>query len=314
MIKLNVETYGKKDSIGLLPADLIKFAPKFTGRKERTEAQIQKMVESLLSEGQIEDVVYRPNFERQPVLIAGMTRALAADRINKEGLTDAKGNTYSEKTPFILTGRCKTFKQDKSGDLEALMLTWFENASDTRTPLTAVDEAAFITVLSENYGLTDAEIAKRLRQEPAWVSRRKNALLLDTETQSKLAAGLISFDTAMTYLEIAPEDRASVTAAAVEAVGEGKKVTAKAVKEAARKTGAKTRKSLKRTEGEFNTWLDEAIEATAVGPLQNFLFGMKDFRNGVIDAAELNALSVKLEGNEEEIEEDEFAAAGVSEL
>ena len=314
MIKLSVDTYGKKDSIGLLPADLIANAPKFTGRKERTEAQIAKMVTSLLTEGQIEDIVYRINFERQPVLIAGMTRALAADRINKQGLTDVKGNKYSDKSPFILTGRCKNFKQDKSGDLEALMLTWFENSTDTRTPLTAVDEAEFITVLSENYGLTDAEIAKRLRQEPAWVSRRKNALLLDTETQNKLAAGEISFDTAMTYLEIAPEDRANVTAAAVEAVGVGKKVTAKAVKEAARKTGAKTRKSLKRTDGEFSTLLDELIETSAVGPLQSFLFGLKDFRNGVIDAAEVKALSAKLEGNEEEIEEDEFAAAGVSEL
>src|SRR5471030_3056031 len=139
MIKLNVETYGKKDAIGFLPSDLIKYAPVFTGRKERTEVQIQKMVESLLTEGQLQDVVYRINFDRQPVLIAGMTRALAAARINELGLTDAAGNKYSLMNPFILTGRCKSIKQDRDGELDALFLTWFENATETRTALNALD-------------------------------------------------------------------------------------------------------------------------------------------------------------------------------
>lgn len=314
MIKLNVETYGKKDAIGFLPSDLLKYAPKFTGRKERTEAQIQAMVDSLLSEGQLQDVAYWIDFNRHPILIAGMTRALAANRINERGLTDVTGFTYSEKNPFILTGRCKTVKQGKDGELEALFLTWFENAAETRTALNPVDEATFINVLSENYGLTDTQIAERLRQKPAWVSRRKSVLLLDADTQNKLAHGEISFDTAMTVLDIAPEDRTAVVAAAVEAAPvtkKGKKkVTAKAVKAAARQLKAKTapvvaadgtttQKNLKRTEGEFNAWLDEAIEATAVGPYQSFLFGMKDFRNGVISVDELNTLGSILDGDEE---------------
>ena len=314
MIKLSVDTYGKKDAIEFLPSDLIKYAPKFTGRKERTEAQIMKMVDSLLSEGQLQDIVYRIDFDRHPVLIAGMTRALAANYINEHGLTDVAGNKYSKRNPFILTGRCKTIKQDKEGELEALFLTWFENAQETRTALTAVDEATFINVLSENYGLTDVQIAERLRQKPQWVSNRKKVLLLDTATQNKLAAREISFDTAMTVLDIAPEDRTAVVAAAVEAAPvtkKGKKkVTAKAVKVAARKLKAKTapvvaadgtttQKSLKRTESEFNAWLDEAIEATAVGPYQSFLFGMKDFRNGSISADELNMLGSILDGDEE---------------
>jgi hypothetical protein len=299
MIKLTVPTFGKKDALGFRASDLLANLPAFTGRKDRTEEQIQNMVTSLLTEGQIEDVVYRINFDRKPVLVAGVTRALAAERITKQGLTDAKGFTYNEENPFILTGRCKNFKQGKEGDLEALFVTWFENSAATRTPMTEVDQAEFINVLSENFGLNDTQIAEKLRLKTQRVAALKRILLLDSTTQAKLAAGEISFDTAMTAVEIAPEAREAAFATAK--TTKAGKVTAAGLAAAAREQGAKTSKSLKRSAKEENAWLKKAIETTAVGPVQSFLFAFVDFKKGVITEADLDAALANLSGEEVEV-------------
>jgi ParB-like chromosome segregation protein Spo0J len=289
VIKLAVQTYGKKDNIGFLPADLLANLPAFTGRKKRTPQQIQKMVDSLLKEGQIQDVVYRISFDRKPVLVAGVTRAMAGDRINKEGLTDAKGNTYTEANPFILTGRCKSFKQDRSGELDALCMTWFENAEDTRTPLNDVDVSAFIEVLSENYGLTDAQIAERLRQEVSWVISRKRVATLDTATQTALAAGSISFDAAMVAGEIDPAVRSAAFAKAAAAVGDGKKVTASALAEAARDLGAATGKPLRRTEKQVKDWMKAKAKEAPESCATDFLLALFDYRQGTNTTEDLDA-------------------------
>jgi hypothetical protein len=280
MIKLNVATYGKKDAIGFLPADLIANLPAFTGRKDRTEEAINAMVESLLTEGQIEDVVYRISFDRKPILVTGVTRALAADRINKQKLTDPNGNTYSDKNPFILTGRCKNVN-----DLDALFLTYRENAGDTRTPMTELDEAEFCNVLSENYGLSDAETGKKLRKPAQWVANRKKILVLDKATQEKLTSGQIDFNTALTATEIAPEDRpAAFAAAATTAKG---KVTAAALTAAAEATGAKTGKTLKRTEKMVNEWMKDKINSTE-GPVSDLLSALMHYRKGTVSVEDLD--------------------------
>jgi len=292
MIKTSVPTFGKTDAIKFRPSDLIPFLPAFTGRKQRTEEQIDAMVESLLNEGQIQPIVYRIGFGRNPIIIAGTTRVLAADRINSQGLTDSKGNTYSQENPFVLSAVCKNVN-----DLEALILTFMENSGDTRTPVNELDEAEFVRILGENYGLSDADIAKKLRKQSAWVSARKKVLTLDVDTQAALVAGKIDFNTALTALDIAPEDRKTVFENA--ATTKSGKVTAPALAAAARATGATTSKSLKRSEKEWNTWLKSAIDNTAAGPVQAFLFGIMDFKKGVIGTDELNALLSTLEGNEE---------------
>jgi hypothetical protein len=281
MIKLNVATFGKKDAIGFLPADLIANAPKFTGRKERTEESIAAMVTSLLTEGQIQDIVYRIGFDRKPILIAGMTRALAGDRINKQGLTDAAGNMYSETNPFVLTGRCKNVNE-----LDALFATFRENDGDTRTPLTMSDEVAFVNVLNTNFNLTAQEISEKLRKNLAWVTNRLKVVSLDAATMEKLNSGEIKLDTAVTLTEIDPEKREAVVAAAVAADG---KLTAAGVAEAARQTGAQTGKTLKRTEKQVKDWTKAKANEAPVGPVKDFLFALLDYRQGTNSTEDLNA-------------------------
>src|ERR1044071_3234361 len=175
MIKLNVPTFGKKDAIGFRPSDLLANLPAFTGRKDRTEEAIASMVESLLNEGQIQDVSYRISFDRKPILITGVTRALAADRINKQGLksvrTDADGKVteikHSEENPFVLTGVCKNVSE-----IDALFQTFRENDGETRTPMTMSDEVAFVNLLNTGYNLTAQQISDKLRKNLAWVTNR----------------------------------------------------------------------------------------------------------------------------------------------
>ena len=294
MIKLAVKTYGKKDALGFAPADLLASLPAFTGRKNRTPEAIRAMAESLLTEGQIQDVTYRIGFDRKPVLITGVTRALAADLIGKEKMTHPKtGVTYSDENPFILTGVCKNVN-----DLEALFQTFHENNADTRTPMNELDEAMFCNVLVETYGLSDADVAKRLRKPSQWVTNRRKLLTLDPATQDKLTAGEIKFDTALAATNIAPEDRPAVFAAA-EAATEGK-VTASALAAAAEATGAKTGKPMKRTEKQVNDWMKNKI-ATTEGPVTDLLSALLSYRKGIataddLDNAFLAALQPKVAG------------------
>ena len=84
-IKLSVETHGKKDVFAFDPRDLVKNFGAYTGRKERTDAQIDAMVETLLADGQIEPFLYRKGFDGEPIPITGHTRILAAVRIAEIG-------------------------------------------------------------------------------------------------------------------------------------------------------------------------------------------------------------------------------------
>jgi hypothetical protein len=291
MIKLNVDTYGKIDAIKLNPADLLATLPEFTGRVDRTEEQIQAKVDSLLKVGQIHSVLYRLNEDREPVLITGVTRTLAAQRITEQGLTDANGVTYGKKNPFVLKGELKSAKGNKPlSYLDALFLTFAENNGDLIAPVTMEDEIAFVVFLTAQ-GLSAQQISDGLSKNLAWVTKRLSADTLDADSKAKLNAGEISLDTAVTLTNIKPEKRAAAVEAAQKADG---KVTNAGLAEAARQLGAST-KVTKRSEKQKNEWLKSAIENTAVGPLQSFLFAQSDFNKGIISVDEMNAALATLE-------------------
>ena len=117
-----VTTHGKKDELGFNPLELVKNFSAFTGRKRRTDEAIQKMAESFLLNGQEQAFLYRKNFTGEPVPVTGHTRILAGAYITNNGMTDAKGVTYSKKNPFVVYG---TYKQ--MNELEAVIHTFAEN-------------------------------------------------------------------------------------------------------------------------------------------------------------------------------------------
>lgn len=67
--------------------------------------------------------------------------------------------------------------------------------------------------------------------------------------------------------------------------------------------------SLVRSEKEFDGWVETTIEDLAAGPFQNFLFGLQDYRNGVINDDELTALAYRADIT---LEESRAAAAGAA--
>lgn len=277
--KFSVETHGKQDAYGFVPSDLVSNFAKFTGRATRSEESIDKMVESLLIDGQEQPFTFRKGFGDVPIPITGHTRILAADRINQQGL-----GGYSNENPFIVKGLMKSVNEE-----EAILHTFRENDDETRTPTNALDKAFLIRVLSENYGYSDSQIADKLRKAPAWVAQHRALLELDSATQSKVAGGDISVNTAVTLANVAPEDREKVLSLASASSG-GKKPTERSVANAARTSGARTSKSIKRVEKDFTDWVKANTDIYAAGPKQAFMFGILDYRSGKIDEVELTKL------------------------
>src|ERR1035441_9296584 len=257
----NTKTYGKKDSYGYVAADLIPKFAAFTGRVERTEDQIEKMVLSLLRNGQEQDFTYRLDEERNVVPVTGHTRILAADRITKAGMKgvryDPNGREYevqfSTDNPFILTGRLHAMNA-----LEAIIHTFVENDSDTRTPLNDMDSALLIRTLSETFNLSDSEIAKRLDKLPSWVSTHKALLIADPDTQRQITSGEMNFAQAQAAIKVQSSKRKQVIAKA-KADNKGK-LTAGGITSAAKQLGAKVKGSTNRSAADLKAVLKPIID------------------------------------------------------
>lgn len=290
MIKFSTTTYGKKDAPGFLPADLKKNFAAYTGRKTRTDEQIEEMVQSLLAGGQKVPITVRRGDNDEAIPVTGHTRILAADIINKEQMkgyridvatgvqTDVQ---YNAKNPFILNGIFQPMNA-----VDAIFASFVENAD--RNELTDTDYALFIQVASESTGMTDADIAKKLGKPASFISNRRKILELDVDSQRALASGDIKFDAVHTVEKIASKDRKAVLAKAKADAPKGR-VTAAGIARAAASMGAAVSGPIKRTDADMKAYIDKAIEET-VGPFQKFWFGMKDYRAGTITEAELDEL------------------------
>lgn len=301
MIKFSTPTFGKKDAPGFLPADLKKNFAAYTGRKSRTDEQIAEMVNSLLAGGQKVPITVRRGFNGEAIPVTGHTRILAADIINSKGLRGYRINPdtgekteiqYSAETPFILTGLYNAMNE-----LDAIFASFIENAD--RTALNDMDYALFIQVVSESTSMSDAAIAEKLGKKASYVSRLRTVLELDAETQKQLSNGTLKLDAALTAAKIEPSKRAAAVANAAAAAPNGK-ATASGIAKAAAALGAVTAKPMKRTDADVKNFIDKRLKQDAVSPFTQFLFGLKDFRAGVIDEAALDALADALQGVEVE--------------
>jgi hypothetical protein len=290
MIKFSTETYGKKDAPRFLPADLKKNFAKYTGRVTRTDEQIEDMVQSLLAGGQKVPITVRRGDGEKAVPVTGHTRILAADIINKKKLKGwrldlATGTeteiAYGPDNPFLLDAMFQPMNE-----AEALFASFIENA--TRKDLTDTDYVLFLQVV-EPCGLTDAQIAKKLGKPASFISNRRKVLELDVDSQKELATGGMKFDAVHTVAKIATKDRKAVIAKA-KADSPNGRATASGIAKAASAIGAAVSGPIKRTDADVKKWIDETIENTPAGPAQKFLFGLKDYRAGVIDSDELNEL------------------------
>lgn len=276
--------FKRGDVYTFLPSDLQ--LPEYTGRSERSAESINRMALSLVRDGQLQEVGVRRS-QGVPVVIFGTTRKLAADKVNSERLVyDAQTDSLvvSNATEFIpIKLRAKYFEVN---DQEALLMTFKENDEDTRTPVSAVDIAQGIRFMSDRYGWTDGEIAKKLGKTAAYISQHRKVLELDAETQKALIDGSVKLNVAIGNIAAISPDQRPAVIAKVKADNNGK-VTGPAVAKAAGALGVTVAKPLKKTAADFTNWLNETIEGTPVGAAQNFLYAIKDFQAGIISTDDL---------------------------
>lgn len=284
-LKLSVQTYGNRDVFGFSPIDLVSHFSSFTGRSERSQEAIDAMAVSLLKFGQEQPFPFRKDFAGNPVPIGGHTRILGALKITNECMTDDAGVQYSPENPFRVYGFYR-----QMNDMEAVIHTFVENDDPTRTPLNDVDHALLIRVLSENYGLTDADIAVKLGKNASWVAKHKLVLELDHGTQAMVAAGDLSLDAAvMVVAAIEPSQRPAVIERA-KASNNGK-ATSAAIRQASTELGATTHGKLKRTHADLKQWIGDMKMEFVPGPGQDFFHGITNYLAGEITADELTELA-----------------------
>lgn len=285
-IKMSVKTYGKKDALGYLPEDLIRYFSEFTGRVERSEEAIEKMVQSLLQQGQLQPILYYKGFGDVPITIAGHTRILAADRINQRCL-----GGFSPANPFIITGILK-----QVNDLEALLMTFTENDDETRTGINALDRATTVRILHDKYNLSVPDIAKKLLKSEVWVNQHLTLLSLDQQTKQHITSGELGVSAALVLTQVAPEDRPTVVALAKEQdkkagrKGGSKAVTERSVRTAARESGARTSTNIRRKATDLVRFMNTSKGQTPGGAAYDFLTGVDEYMAGRIDDAALLGL------------------------
>lgn len=217
-IKLTTTTHGRGDVTRFDPRDLIPHFAAYTGRSERTAEAIEAMAQSLMEVGQQQAILYRKDAEGNAVPINGHTRILAAALI-----TERTGDT------FLIRGEYR----DRNAE-EAVWDTFAENNDKTRTPLTPMEIALFIRTVSEQTGISDAEIARRTGHDPAWVSRHRKLLTLDNSTREAVKG--MKLDAAIKVAALTPKKQKEVVAK----IKKGAKVA-----DAVRDTGTASKRTYK---------------------------------------------------------------------
>jgi len=288
--KFSIDVQGKRDCWAFDPFD-IEFS-KFTGRQERSDEQIDAMVQSLLAYGQEQPIKVRKGFDGKPIAVSGHTRILAARRITERKLSGTVGGKeevqFSPDNPFVVYGVL-----GQMNDLEAAVHTFVENDGDSRTPLNPVDVAFTIRTFGEVVGLKDSEIAEKLHKPAQWVSDHRKILDLDSGTQEQVRSGSIGLAAAKTAAKIDPAQRpAAIEKAKQSGKGRGRakgKVSAASLASAARSLGANTASPLKRTDSDFKVWVAQRIAqySETTGAKLDFLRAIQGFRAGTASDAEL---------------------------
>ena len=286
---VGVDVTGKTDTYRFNPLQLVKRFAAYTGRKQRLQADIERMAQSLLINGQEQAFTYRKGFDNGPIPITGHTRLLAAALISEKGMTSPKtGITYSVEQPFLLRG-----EYVQMNEVDAMFHTFAENDGDSRTALNDVDIAYFIQAIAESTGLNDTQIAEKMGKKQSWISTHRAVLDLDFATQQLIINRELKFGSVPTVAAINPAVRPAVLAKA-KADNNGK-LTDPAIKKAARALKSDTNKPLKRSDADWKEFLNGQLDTRVPSVFSTFLFGITDFRNGVITAEELNTLADAVE-------------------
>ena len=262
----------KGDSFKFRPEDL-KFSS-FVGRRHGASPEsIEKMITSLLLPGgQLQDVGVRKGPNGEPLVIFGHTRVLAARAINERKLTPET---------FLIRGTYFNVNEE-----EAAIMTIQENDGDTRTPISCIDLAYLVRELETKFGYTNQQIADKLGKQATQMCLYRRLLGLESKIQEHISHKNLSLETALSLVNVAPEERATVLEMAEES---GRKVTASQIAKVAKEAGAATSQSFKRGVGELRKVLGEAKDSEDK-QLARISLGILEYLNGQSEPDDLLAI------------------------
>jgi ParB family chromosome partitioning protein len=155
--------------ISLAPPDEIQINP-FQPRREFDEAAIAELAQSIEANGIIQPLVVRKMPDGKYQLIAGERRLRASKKL---GL---------KQVPIVIR---------KSSDRESLELALIENIQ--RQELNCVDEALAYFQLTQDFNLTQEEVARRVGKERATVANHLRILKLPEAILDDLKRGILTF-------------------------------------------------------------------------------------------------------------------------
>jgi ParB family transcriptional regulator, chromosome partitioning protein len=171
-----------------IPLDQIERNP-FQTRTRFDEAQLTELTQSIAASGVVQPIVVRPLSEGKYQLITGERRWLASRRAGKATI------------PAIVR---------QASDEQTLEMTIVENLQ--RADLNPMEQARAYQRLSQDFKMTQEQMATRTGKERASVANFLRLLRLPEPIQHKVESGDLSFGHARTLLALdSPE---SITAAA----------------------------------------------------------------------------------------------------
>ena len=171
-----------------IPLDLIDRNP-FQTRSHFDEAKLSELAQSIAASGVVQPIVVRPLSGGRYQLITGERRGLASRKANKATI------------PAIVR---------QVSDEQTLEMTIVENLQ--RADLNPIEQARAYQRLSNDFKMTQEQMATRTGKERASVANFLRLLKLPEPIQQKVESGVLSFGHARTLLALdSPE---AITAAA----------------------------------------------------------------------------------------------------
>ncbi len=177
-----------------IPCELID-RNRFQTRTNFDEGRLDELTQSIAASGVIQPVVVRPGKDGRFELITGERRLLASKKAGKATIPS-----------FVR----------QASDEQAMEMTIVENLQ--RADLNPMEQARAYQRLSQEFRMTQEQMAVRTGKDRASVSNFLRLLRLPEEVQSSVEGGVLSFGHARTLLALESEDRIRAAARKVTAL------------------------------------------------------------------------------------------------
>lgn len=189
----------RKDYLLVNPFD-VKFDLNDRGRRfPPTAEEVKQRAVSMIEKGQLQPCLGRRLPDNNIKVVAGFTRTEAACLIRKG--FEYQGKTYDADPNFMLQIKVSTMN-----DREALLANIAEN--NERNVCSPIDDAHNQRRLSEQYGMSDTEIAHEYGySQSSKVGRLRKLLALSDDEQALVHCGKLSVSGALELLQVDDENK-----------------------------------------------------------------------------------------------------------